>query len=114
MRVSSSKAKKLARKLLRENSDGATWRELSEKYGVNHATLNRIANSRGAWLPKDETILKKLGLVTTRSPYAIMPRWWNRTPEALRYFKHIRDQARILSNETRDGQYAYKKKKKET
>ena len=111
MSVSSSKAKKFARKLLKENRAGATWRDLSARYGgVNHATLNRIAKSRGQWIPKDETILKKLGLVTVRSPYAIMPRWWERTPETLRLFMYIRSQARIISNETREGQYSYKKK----
>jgi len=114
MSVSSSKAKKFARELLRENRSGATWRDLSEKYGVNHVTLNRIAKSRGEWIPKDETILRKLRLLTVRSPYAIMPRWWERTPETLRLFRYIQNQARILSNETRSGQYAYRKKKKVT
>lgn len=31
--------------------------------GVAPGTLNRIANSNGAWLPKDRKILKALGLV---------------------------------------------------
>jgi hypothetical protein len=110
MSVSSSKAKKFASRLLKENRSGATWRDLSERYGVNHATLNRIAKSRGRWIPKDETILKKLELLTVRSPFAIMPRWWERTPEALRMFKYIQNQARIIGNETRAAQYAYKKK----
>lgn len=109
--VSKTRARKLAISLLRQ-SKKSTWRELAEVYGVKAGTLNRIANSRGAWLPKDESILEKLGLLTVRSPYAIMPRWWKRTPEALRMFRYIRDQARILSNETRNQQFAYRRKKK--
>jgi transcriptional regulator with XRE-family HTH domain len=112
MNIASSKAKKFAVGLLRENKE-KSWRELSEKYGVNHATLNRIANSRGSWLPKDADILKKLGLITTRSPYAIMPRWWNRTPEALAAFLHIRGRVKQMSDDTRREQYSYRQKVKQ-
>lgn len=108
MTVGMAKARKFATGLLRENRDGASWRQLEEKYGVNFATLNRIANSRGEWLPKDVDVLKKLGLITERSPYAIMPRWWMRTPEAFAAFLQTRGQAKKLSDDTREGQYAYR------
>jgi hypothetical protein len=112
--VGSSKAKRLARELLKKRAQRGNWRDVQEyDYpSVNFATLNRIANSKGEWLPKDEEILKVLGLVTVRSPYAVMPRWWNRTPDSLRVFKYIGNQAKIIANETRDAQFAYKKKGK--
>ena len=109
--ISKARARKLAKSLSDQNRSGVVWRDLKKKYGVAGGTLNRIAKSKGSWLPKDEEILKKLGLVTVRSPYAIMPRWWERSPEALRVFKYTRDQARIIANETREAQYAYKKVK---
>lgn len=109
--VSKTRARKIAKSLLRQNKL-LTWRDLEFLTGVKAGTLNRIANSHGEWLPKDEGILAKLQLLTVRSPYAIMPRWWERTPEALQRFKYIRDQARIIANETRDAQFAYKKGKR--
>lgn len=67
--VSPSRAKKLARTLLRENRKfRRSWRIIANDYGVNHATLNRIALHRGEWLPKDKTILIKLGLIKPRLP----------------------------------------------
>lgn len=74
MTVSPSKARKLARSLLRENrKNGRSWRVIAhEDYhdAINYATLNRIALSKGAWLPKDETILMALGLITPRRPHS--------------------------------------------
>lgn len=72
----SSKARALARRLLRANKKtrshaGRSWRVIArEDYGgkVNHATLNRIANSEGAWLPKDKALLILLGLKKERKP----------------------------------------------
>ena len=110
MTVSSSKAKKKALELLRENQAGASWRELGDKHGVNYATLNRFANSRGKWLPKDTEILKRLGLVTERSPYASMPRWWERTPQALEKFKAMKARVKKLSDDTREEQFKYRRK----
>ena len=109
--VSKTHARKLANLLIRQNKNGDSWRALAKAYGVAAGTLNRIAKSHGEWLPKDENILQKLGLFIARSPYAIMPRWWERTPEALRHFTHIRDQVRIMSNETHDAQYAHRTRK---
>ena len=67
----SSKAKTLARRLLRENrKNGRSWRVIArEDYGgqINHATLNRIAINKGAWLPKDEGLLITLGLKKPRA-----------------------------------------------
>ena len=111
--TTSTKAKKLARNLLRENRRGRSWRIIArEDYQgkINHATLNRIAISKGEWLPKDDEILTILGLKTVRSPYAIMPRWWKRTPEALDAFLRIRGKAKGIAEETKEAQFAYKRK----
>jgi hypothetical protein len=111
MNVASSKAKKLARSLLRKNRDGKTWRQIAqEDYQgrVSFATLNRLAINRGEWIPKDEEILSILGLLTIRSPYAIMPRWFNRTPEALTWFLHTRGLAKGIADSTRAAQQASK------
>lgn len=74
----SSKAKKLARTLLRENQkNNRSWRVIArEDFGnrISHATLNRIANSRGAWLPKDESLLIALGINQPRKPKKQLPK----------------------------------------
>lgn len=104
MNISSAKAKKLALSLLRENRSGRSWREIAaNNFGgqVHYATLNRIAIHKGDWLPKDEKILDLLGLITKRSPYAVMPRYFNRMPEALAWFLRKRELAKGLSDETR-------------
>jgi hypothetical protein len=72
----SSKARSLARRLLRANRGtrsyaGRSWRVISrEDYDglINHATLNRIARSDGEWLPKDKKLLILLGLKKERKP----------------------------------------------
>jgi len=65
-------AKRLARSLLILNQDlGMSWREIAHHaYGdkVHFATLNRIAKSKGSWLPKDCEILTALGLKKPRKP----------------------------------------------
>ena len=109
--IDKAKARKFAKSLFLKNRNRVSWRALSRIHGIAAGTLNRIAKSDGKWLPKDETVLEKLELLKDRSPYGIMPRWWKRTPEALQVFKYVRNQARIIANETRISQYAYKKVK---
>ena len=71
--------KQTARALLRANrKDGVSWREISKHGyrndeinilpGLNHATLNKFAISKGAWLPTDTEKLKKLGLYQEKQP----------------------------------------------
>lgn len=68
----SSKAKKLARRLLRENrKNGRSWRAIArEDFGgrISHATICRFAINQGAWLPKDESLLIMLGVKSPRKP----------------------------------------------
>ncbi len=81
MTISSSKARKLARSLLRQNRNGRSWRVIAnEDYQgkVNYATLNRFAISKGTWIPKDEKILIALGLkkpCELKLPPPPIPEW---------------------------------------
>lgn len=104
MNVSLSQAKKLARMLLKQN-DSRSWRQIAQQdycNRVNYATLNRIANSKGTWLPKDPEILTALGLLKPRSPFAVLPKWFDRTPEALAWFNGQREKVKGMGKETRD------------
>lgn len=83
-----------------------SWREIAHHaYGekVNFATLNRIANSKGAWLPKDEKILTALGLLKPRSPFAVLPKWFDRTPEALAWFNGKKQIVKDMNTNTREA-----------
>jgi hypothetical protein len=71
MTVSSSKVKKLARELLKENRKGRSWRTIAKQdfdNTVDQSTLSRIARNKGAWVPKDEGILFALGLAVPKAP----------------------------------------------
>lgn len=72
-------AKQTARTLLRANrKNGISWREISKRgyheddvhiqAGINHATLCRFAKAKGAWLPADVEILKRLGQHHEKQP----------------------------------------------
>jgi hypothetical protein len=67
--VSPSRARRLARRLLRENRKlGRSWRTIArEDFGdqINFATLNRFALSEGKWIP-NEKIQTVLGLKKPR------------------------------------------------
>lgn len=70
-----NKAQRLAKRLLRENKRGRTWRTIArEDFNdqVNYATLNRITREKGAWIPKDEQLQIILGL---RQPCAPHIKW---------------------------------------
>lgn len=104
MKISMSLAKRTAVGLLRKNRS-RSWRTISrEDYQgrVNHATLNRFANSKGAWVPKDEKILRALGLIKPRSPFAGLPKWFERTDEALSFFNGQRAKVKQMSADTRN------------
>ena len=90
MSLSMSRARKLAKRLLNENSHGRTWRKIAEEdyqNKVNYATLNRFAKSEGEWTPKDKEILAALGLYKPRAPYP-RPAWlykWYHMPKEERH-----------------------------
>ncbi len=78
----SSKAKTLARRLLRENRGtrskaGRSWREIArDDYNgrISHATICRFAISEGEWLPKDKGLLIALGVKSERKPKPQQPK----------------------------------------
>lgn len=69
--------------------------------GVKAGTLNRFAKSKGTWIPQGCEILTALGLVKEPNPFRVLPRWYERTPEALEYYQHKKEQARQMSRNTR-------------
>lgn len=62
-----AKARKLAKRL---KSDTRPWREIALDYPpvVKPGTLNRIAKSGGAWMPKKDIILIALGMKKQPKP----------------------------------------------
>jgi hypothetical protein len=107
---SMAKAKKKALALLR---DKRTWRQIAEEdYGnqIHYSVLCKFALKKGEYIPGDVNTQKLLGLITERSPYAIMPRWWARTPEALDAFANTRGKAKKLADDTREEQYKHRRK----
>lgn len=77
----SSKAKTLARRLLRENRGTRTkparsWRVISRENFDNRipaGTLCRFAKAEGEWIPKDEELLIALGMKRERKAKAEKP-----------------------------------------
>lgn len=67
-----ARARKTARALLRANrKNKRSWRVIAREDfndGINYATLNRFALSKGEWVPKDERLQIILGLRKERKP----------------------------------------------
>ena len=97
----SPKAKKLARSLLRANRRGYSWRQIAADYpGVHFATLNRIANSGGEWLPKDDETLIALGLKKLKPTGPRLPSWLQ--PEALPWYIGQREKVKGMHKEMKE------------
>jgi hypothetical protein len=94
MSSTETRARKLAKRLIQENHNGRTWRDIASDYPgiVKAGTLNRIAKSGGKWLPKDKEILSALNLIKPRPKYE-RPEWmlkWYRLSKDERW-KVIKD-----------------------
>jgi hypothetical protein len=78
----SSKAKSIARRLLRQNRGtrsipARSWRVIARddyKGQINYATLCRFAISQGEWIPKDERLQVVLGLKRERKATHAQPK----------------------------------------
>lgn len=78
----SSKAKTLARRLLKQNrgtrsKPARSWRVIAREdfnNNINHATLCRFAIAEGEWIPKDDHLQIVLGLKRERKPNTSQPR----------------------------------------
>lgn len=80
-----------------------SWRVLARDYfggEIKHGTLQRFATDKD-YIPADERLLRVLDLIEPPNPYRVLPRWYKRTPEALRYFDFVRSRTSELSAETR-------------
>lgn len=80
-----------------------SWRTLAKEYfgnEIKHGTLQRFATDKN-YIPADERLLRLLDLVEPPNPYRVLPRWYKRIPEALRYFDFVRSRTSELSTETR-------------
>jgi hypothetical protein len=110
--VSSSAAKKLARRLLRENRHGRSWRAIAhEDYQdrISFATLNRIAIHKGEWLPKDENVLILLGLKKPHREGPRLPKWLQPTEQAVEWFTHQRQTVKDMAKDTREEVAKFRK-----
>jgi hypothetical protein len=70
-----------------------SWRKIATDYyngEVGHGVLQRFATEKD-YLPKDEKILKSLELIKPRSPYGVLPKYFERSPKALAYHRRVRD-----------------------
>ena len=70
-----SKAKILANRLIwLHTKKGLHWREIAEFYpGVSFATLNRIAKSKGEWVPKSVHLQELLGIIREPHEKKVLP-----------------------------------------
>ena len=70
-----SMAKRLARTLnFEHDKKGRSWRKIAQDYpGVNFATLNRLAKSKGEWIPAGSKVQELLGLVPQPRAKRIIP-----------------------------------------
>jgi len=104
-RLNKRKIKALRRELIRRHKLIGSWRIMARelyKDEINFSTLQKFATKD--FVPADERLLKVLGLITPPNPYRIMPRYFQRTPEALVWFLHKRNLAKGIGDETRRAQ----------
>src|SRR3990167_3511237 len=83
MSVSKARARKAAKRILRDNKKGRSFRVIArEDYPVKWedgspiikaGTLNRFANEKGNYIPVDKEILIALGLKKKREPRTLTP-----------------------------------------
>lgn len=112
MSISKARARKLAKRILRDNKKGRSYRVIArEDYPmvgadgrpiIKPGTLNRFANGKGTYIPVEEDILIALGLKKPRNPMSILPKWFYRTEEALLWFKEKRATVKQMNSDTRE------------
>ena len=76
-----------------------SWREFSRLYygsEIKHGVLNRFANDP-KYIPTDEFILDALGLIKQPNPYRVLPKYFERTPQALAYYRRTQGLIREAS-----------------
>lgn len=103
-----------ARKVHRETG---TWnyREIARRLDVNVKYVWQNL-TQGIEPPMENTdVRKKLFMRTNekraRSPYAIMPHWWTRTPETLAYYLKMKANVKRMVDDTRAEQFKHRRKR---
>jgi len=98
-------ARKLAKRILRENKKGRSWRVIArEDYPtVKAGTLNRFAKEKGNYIPTDESILIALGLKKPRKKRSILTKWIQETDDALQWFNDQREKIKGMSKKMRES-----------
>jgi hypothetical protein len=90
-----------------------SWRKMAKHIfndEIKFGTLERFVTDPD-YVPQDVELLRVLDLITPPNPYRGMPRWWSRTPEALKEFMRTKDNVKKLSDDTRREQFSYRKVK---
>lgn len=77
---------------------------------VTFQMLGRFISEKD-YIPAGEQARTALDLYADISPYRVMPRWWNRTPEALKKFMHIKANVKEMYDKTKEEQFAYRRAK---
>lgn len=113
IRLSKSKISKRKAQLKRLHKI-YSWRKMARDIFNNEikfGTLERFVTDPD-YVPKEIELLRVLDLLPPpRSPYHVMPRWWNRTPEALERFMHTKAKAKEMYDNTKREQFSYRKTK---
>ena len=81
-----------------------SYRDMAtEIYGdkVSHGVLQRLATDK-KYTPANVKILQALEVIQKPNPYRILPRRFNRTPEALEWFNKKREQIRTMSDAAKE------------
>lgn len=97
-----SKAKiRLAKKNLRElqKNHGYSLRQMALvlKNKITFQSLGRFISEK-EYVPKDEDVCKLLDLYADPNLYRGLPKWYKRTPEALKFFNTKREQIQKMSD----------------
>jgi len=103
MKPSKAKIRKAKSQLRRLHKVVKSYRVIARDYyggEIKFGTLQRFVDDAN-YVPQDEKILNALGLITPPNPYRILPRWFHRIPEALKYFNDKREQIKLMSKNTR-------------
>jgi hypothetical protein len=102
LKLSQAKIKLAKKRLKAIQESGVTLRAMSAK--LNHVitfqSLGRFINEK-KYVPSSYEICKVLDLLADPNPYRSLPKWYKRTPEALRFFNTKRSQIKQMSNDAK-------------
>lgn len=104
MKLSKAKiqiAKKNLHKLQQEKNLSLRQMAKALKNKITFQALGRFISEKN-YIPKDEAVCKLLDLYADPNPYHGLPKWYNRTPEALNFFNEKRMQIKQMSNDAKN------------